>query len=91
MQIRFTIEQRHLTDAQGHPMSPSSPGVAFHSREAGDADQAVRLIASELRGEVIGEVLRFPGFRAIATVRNDTGVFTIEVSPSSQQSLPVME
>jgi hypothetical protein len=85
MQIRFTIEQRHLTDEQGRPVNGPNPDVTFHNRLADSAEEAVRILAGELHGEVIGEILRFPGFQAVATLRSDDGVFTLQVSPSSQQ------
>ena len=32
------------------------------------------------------DVLKFPGFQAIATVRKQSGVFTLQFSPSSQRA-----
>lgn len=80
--MRFTIEQRHLTDVAGKPVSDE---LAFHTCEANDADDAVRLFVRDQSAELIGNVLRFPGFQAIATMRNAEGVFTLQVGPSSQQ------
>jgi hypothetical protein len=88
MQMRFTIEQRHLTDPGGKPVT--GPGVvAFHTCDADNVENAVDAFAKSLGAEVIGEVLKFPGFQAIATIRSATGVFTIQVAPSSQQTLSV--
>jgi hypothetical protein len=81
--LRFTIEQRHLTDDSGRPIAGET--AAFFSCEADTADDAVRLFVRDHGGEVIGNVLRFPGFQAVATIRNPTGVFTLQVSPTSQQ------
>jgi hypothetical protein len=80
--MHFTIEQRHLTDVSGKPVSDV---LTFHTCEANDADDAVRLFARDQSAELIGNVLRFPGFQAIATMRNAEGVFTLQVGPSSQQ------
>lgn len=82
--MRFTIEQRHLTDVAGKPVSEDR-ALSFYSCEATDADDAVRLFAHDHSAEVIGNVLRFPGFQAIATMRNANGVFTLQVAPTSQQ------
>jgi hypothetical protein len=82
--MRFTIERRHLTDDAGRPVT-TPDAVAFFNCEASDADEAVRLFVGDVEAEIIGNVLRFPGFQAIATMRNPTGVYTLQVSPSSQQ------
>ena len=81
--MRFTIEQRHLTDTGGKPLPPGS--VSFHSCEAESVDEAVRVFVKKNDAEVIGNVMTFPGFQAVATVRNPAGVFTLQVSPASQQ------
>jgi hypothetical protein len=83
MLMRFSIEQRHLTDAAGKPVAHSPNSVSFHLCEAESADAAVRLFTSDSGAELIGNVLKFPGFQAVATVRNIEGVFTLQVSPAS--------
>ena len=84
--MRFTIEQRHLTDPSGRPLrSADHTGVSFHSLEADTADAAVRLFIIEDRGEVIGDILKFPGFQAVATIRKTSGVYTLQVTPTSSQ------
>jgi len=82
--MRFSIEQRHLTDVNGKPVADDT-GLTFHTCEAHDADDAVHLFARDHSAELIGSVLRFPGFQAIATMRNADGVFTLQVAPTSQQ------
>lgn len=85
--MRFTIEQRHLTDPAGKPIATDS-SVSFHSCEADTADEAVRLFVKKDGAEVIGNILKFPGFQAVATVRNPQGVYTLQVTPSSER-LPI--
>jgi hypothetical protein len=87
MMMRFTIEQRHLTDMNGKPVGPEA--VSFHSCEAESADEAVRLFVKKDEAEVLGNILKFPGFQAVATVRKTSGVYTLQVSPSSQSRIPV--
>lgn len=82
--MRFTIEQRHLTDTAGKPVAHDR-ALSFHACEANDADDAVRLFVRDHSAELIGNVLRFPGFQAIATMRSAEGVFTLQVAPASQQ------
>ena len=82
MLMKFSIEQRHLTDAAGKPV-PRDADVSFHVCEAASADDAVSLYARDSNAEIIGEVLKFPGFLAMATVRNANGVYTLQVSPAS--------
>ncbi len=81
--MRFTIEQHHLTDAAGKP-ALRERSVAFFARDADDAGDAVRIVIREQSAEIIGDVLQFPGFHAIATMRSNSGVYTLQVSPASQ-------
>jgi hypothetical protein len=82
--MRFTIEERHLTDAEGRPIA-APDAVAFHNFDADTVDDAVRLYIHKDNAELIGNVLKFPGFQAVATVRKATGVYTLQFTPSSQQ------
>ena len=81
MTMRFTIEQRHLTDDSGRP-SAATP-ASFHSCEAEDVAEAVKLFVRKRDAEIIGEVMTFPGFQAVATVRDHSGVYTLQVTPST--------
>ena len=81
--MKFTIEQRHLTDDEGKPVR--EPAVAYHAFDAENVDDAVRLFVKKQGAEVIGTILKFPGFQAVATVRKATGVYTLQFTPSSQQ------
>jgi hypothetical protein len=80
--MRFTIEQRHLTDDNGKPVRDASE-VVYHSFDAENVDDAVRLFVRKQEAEVIGQVLKFPGLQAVATVRSTSGVYTLQVSPAS--------
>ncbi len=86
--VRFTIEQRHLTDASGKPVADAS-SVAFHTFDADSADEAVRLLIKRESGELMGDIMKFPGFHAVATIKTSVGVFTLQVAPTSQSHLPV--
>jgi hypothetical protein len=81
--MRFSIEQRHLTDATGKPILRDGREVSFHVLEAESAEDAVRLHIRDNSAEVIGDVRKFPGFQAVATMRNARGVYTLQVSPAS--------
>lgn len=81
--MRFTIEERHLMDIQGRPVS-AVENVAFHSLDAETVDDALRLFIRRDSAEVIGDIARFPGFQAIATVRKAGGVYTWQFAPASQ-------
>jgi hypothetical protein len=82
--MRFTIEERHLTEADGRPVSTPDP-VEFHTCDADTLDDAVRLYIRTAPAELIGDVLKFPGFQAVATVRKASGVYTLQFAPTSQQ------
>ncbi len=86
--MEFTIAQRHLTDATGKPIADQPMAVSFHVCEADSVDEAVSRFTQQSDAEVIGNVLKFPGFHAVATVRTSGGVFTLQVSPSSQSFAP---
>ena len=83
--MKFSIEQRHLTDAAGRPVPREAEQVSFHVCEAESADAAVRAHTTGTGAEVIGNILKFPGFQAVATVRKTSGVYTLQVTPSSSQ------
>ena len=82
--MRFTIEERHLTDAAGRPVTAAG-SVEFHSFEAESIDAAVQIYMDQASAELIGNVLKFPGFQAMATIRKPSGVYTLQFTPSSQQ------
>ena len=84
MTIRFTVEERHLTEADGRPVA-SGNNVEFVSVDAENIDDAVRLYIKKDEAELIGAVLKFPGFQAVATIRKATGVYTLQFTPASQQ------
>jgi hypothetical protein len=81
--MRFTIEERHLTDTDGRPVARPD-AVEFHTFDAETIDDAVHLFIKKDEGEVIGTVLKFPGFQAVATVRKQSGVYTLQFTPASQ-------
>ena len=82
--MRFTIEERHLTDLAGKLVATPAP-VSFHNCDAESVEDAVRSYVSHDAAEIIGKIQTFPGFQGIATVRKPTGVYTLAVAPSSQQ------
>jgi hypothetical protein len=83
--MRFTVEERHLTDTGGRPVA--APGtVEFHICDADTLDDAVRLYIRKDNGELIGDVLKFPGMQAVATVRKASGVYTLQFTPASQHT-----
>lgn len=87
--MRFTIEQRHLTDSVGKPLSHAPAAVSFQVVDAESAEDAVRLLIKRESAELVGEIMKFPGFHAVATIRTGGGVYTLQVAPSSQSRIPV--
>jgi len=79
--MRFTIEQRHLTDTSGKPIPATV--VSFHTCEAPNVDEAIRSFLSTRGAEIIGNVVTFPGFQAVVTVRDQSGVYTLQLTPAS--------
>jgi hypothetical protein len=82
--MRFHIEQRHRADVAGKPIPQNDVSlVSFHTLNADDVDGALRLFIRSDGAQLIGEVLKFPGLQAMATVRTTTGVYTLQVSPAT--------
>ena len=73
-----------MTEADGRPVS-APDAVEFHTFDADTIDDAVRLFIKNDHAELIGNVLKFPGFQAVATVRKSSGVYTLQFTPASQQ------
>ena len=88
MAMRFTVEERHLTDANGRPVSAQG-AVEFRPWDAENIDEAVNSFIIQGAAELIGNVLKFPGFQAVATVRKASGVYTLQFTPASQRDLRV--
>lgn len=86
--MRFTVEERHLTDVTGRPVA-APDAVSFHSCEAENLDDVVRDYLVSGGAELIGDVLKFPGLQAVATVRKTSGVYTLQITPSSQRDFRV--
>jgi hypothetical protein len=86
--MRFTVEERHLTDDRGRPIGPRDV-VAFHTCDAETIDEAVGAFVREGNAEIIGTVLKFPGFQAVATVRKESGVYTLQFTPASSSGIRV--
>jgi hypothetical protein len=84
--MRFTIEQRHLTDMDGRPVSAGHP-VEFLNLDADTVDEAVGVYIKKDDAEILGNVLKFPGFQAVVTIRKSSGVYTLQFTPASQQDL----
>jgi len=82
--MRFTIEERHLTDLAGRLVAAPAP-VSFHSCDAESVEDAVNAYVRTDDAEIIGKIQTFPGFQGIATVRKPTGVYTLAIAPASQQ------
>ena len=84
--MRFTVEERHLTEADGRPVA-AGDNVEFNSVDAENIDDAVRLYIRKDSAELIGNVLKFPGFQAVVTIRKASGVYTLQFTPASQQDV----
>ena len=87
--MRFTIEQRHLTDSAGRPIANEPSSLSIHVFDADSADEAVRLFIKRDDAELMGDIMRFPGFQAVATIRKGGGVYTLQVAPTSESRIPI--
>jgi hypothetical protein len=89
MMMRFTIEQRPLTGPSGRPAAHDREAVSFHHCEAESAGDAIHQFLTVNGGNIVGEIVRFPGLQAVGTVRLADGVYTLQVTPSSQNVAPL--
>ena len=87
--MRFTIEQRLLTDSAGKPVANASSRVSFQILDAESPEDAVRLVIKRDNAELVGDIMKYPGFHALATIRTTGGVYTLQVAPTSQSQIPV--
>lgn len=85
--MRFTIEQRHLTDVAGKPVTDQAAAVSLQVFDADSAEDAVKLLVKRESAQLMGEIMKFPGFHAVATIRTSGGVYTLQVAPSSQSRI----
>jgi hypothetical protein len=89
MMMRFTIEQRPLTDPSGRPAAHDPEAVSFHYCQAESAGDAIDQFLIANGGNIVGDIVKFPGLQAVGTVRLADGVFTLQVTPSSQSIAPL--
>jgi len=89
MMMRFTIEQRPLTDPSGRPATHDAKAVSFHHCEAESAGDAIGRFLIANGGNMVGDIVKFPGLQAVGTVRLADGVYTLQVTPSSQNLAPL--
>ena len=84
MLMKFTIEQRHLTDQAGKPVADDPGAVSFHTYEAENVDDAVRIANDETSGLAATIVTEdeaaarqfLDGYRGTAALWNATTRFT---------------
>lgn len=80
--MRFRIEQVFLTDDNGQVVSTDNHHK-FHVAEAASVEQVLDNFITDDGAEIVGSVLRLPGLQAIATVRRQQSVYTLQVNPAS--------
>jgi hypothetical protein len=83
--VRFRVEQVFLTDDEGRVIPSSGRSPLFHLVDAPSVDELLHLFLDEQGGEIVGEILRFPGFQAVATVRSDQSVYTLQILPTTDR------
>lgn len=79
--MRFRIEQLNLTDDSGRPVVPRE--AVLHVVEAPTVEEALDKFMNEDHAQLIGDLLRFPGLQAVATLRKDNKIYTLQVQPVS--------
>jgi hypothetical protein len=87
MNVKFRVEQIFLTDEAGK-VTPVAQTRVFHVLEAESVDAALYAFVSKDGAEIVGDVLKLPGFQAIATARRQSHVYTLQVLPVSDKFHP---
>lgn len=86
--MRFRVEQIFLTDDEGRVIPSSGRSPLYHLLEAATVDDLLTAFVKQRGGVIVGEVLKFPGFQAVATVRDEQSVYTLQVLPSTDRHRP---
>lgn len=81
--MRFRIAKTDLTDEAGKILPAVE--VSHHILEAENVDAAIHDFVRADQAQVMGDVLKFPGFQAVVTVRRQNHVYTLELNPVSDR------
>lgn len=84
--MRFRIEQTFLTNEEGAVIPPVGHEVRLHIREAATVEEALESFVHADHGQIVGNVIRFPGFQLIATARRDKSVYTLHLDPATDMT-----
>lgn len=83
--MRFRIEQIYLTDDKGRVIPRPGTDPMHHFVEAETVEELLDTFVGRDQAEIVGDVLRFPGFQAIATVKKQQVVYTLQVIPATDR------
>jgi hypothetical protein len=83
--MRFRVEQIYLTDEEGRIISRPGIHPMHHMVEGGTVDEVLDTFVSTDGAEIVGDVLKFPGFQAIATVKRQQVVYTLQIVPATDR------
>lgn len=87
--MRFRVEQIFLTDDAGRVIPSPGRTPQFHVLEATSVESVLTsFVQDHGGGEFVGDILKFPGFQAIATVKKEQAVYTLQVLPVSDRFRP---
>ena len=79
--MRFRVEQVYLTDEEGQIVPRAGTNPLFHLLDAETVDELLSAFVQRDQAEVVGDVLKFPGFQAVATVKRHQAVYTLQIVP----------
>jgi hypothetical protein len=82
--LKFRVEQIFLTDEAGK-VTPVGQNRVFHLLEADNVDDALFAFVKKDGAEIVGDVMKLPGFQAIATARRNNWVYTLQLLPVSDR------
>ena len=85
--VKFRVEQIFLTDETGK-VTPVGQVRVYHLLEAETVDEALFAFVKKDGAEIVGDVLKLPGFQAIATARRQNHVYTLQLLPVSDRLQP---
>lgn len=76
--MKFRVEQIYLTDESGKVTAVPQTRI-FHVLEADSVDEALYAFVKRDGAEIVGDVLKLPGFQAVATARRANFVYTLQL------------
>lgn len=82
--MKFRVECSYLTDDAGRTLAPGIE-TTWHVVDGESVDDVLQHFVATQGAELVGSVLRFAGLQAVATLRSQRRVFTVQIDPATSR------